>query len=137
VSLETIEVQNQTAIVHLHATSSTALCPQCGTPGSRVHSRYVRTIADVAFGGRSLVLKLQVRKWICREESWFRTYHGGQWTMRILEVIVQELKTLSIDLTLSQERAAILPVFVYQIERHKNLADTDFPVAGSLPKLPL
>ncbi|HEY4386134.1 MAG TPA: ISL3 family transposase, partial [Ktedonobacteraceae bacterium] len=48
---------------------STALCPRCGTPGSRVHSRYVRTIADVAVGGRCLVLKLRVRKWICREAS--------------------------------------------------------------------
>jgi transposase len=35
----------------------------------RVHSRYQRTIADLAFGGRCLVLKLQVRKWICREAS--------------------------------------------------------------------
>lgn len=69
VRLETIEVQNQTIIVHLHAISASALCPWCGTPGSRVHSRYVRTIADVAFGGRCLVLKLQVRKWICREAS--------------------------------------------------------------------
>lgn len=69
--------------------------------------------------------------------SLFRTCHGGQWTMRILEAIVQELKTPSIDLTLSQDRTAILPFFVYQIERHKNLADTDFPVSGSLPKLPL
>ena len=68
-SLETIEVQKQTIIVHLHATSLRALCPRCGTPGSRVHSRYVRTIADVAFGERSLVLKLRVRKWICREAS--------------------------------------------------------------------
>jgi len=69
VSLETIEVDHQTIIVHLHAISSTALCPRCGTPGSRVHSRYERTIADVAFGGRCLVLKLRVRKWICREAS--------------------------------------------------------------------
>jgi hypothetical protein len=69
--------------------------------------------------------------------SFFRTCHGGQWTMRILEAIVQELKAPSIDLTLSQERTAILPFFTYQLERHKNLADTDFPVAGSLPKLPL
>jgi transposase len=29
----------------------------------------VRTIGDVAFGGRSLMLKLRVRKWICREVS--------------------------------------------------------------------
>ncbi len=56
-------------IVSLHAISSTAACPQCGTAGSRVHSRYQRTIADVAFGRRCLVLKLLVRKWICPEAS--------------------------------------------------------------------
>jgi hypothetical protein len=36
-----------------------------------------------------------------------------------------------------QERAAILPFFAYQLERHKHLANTNFPLAGSLPKLPL
>jgi transposase len=66
---DSIEVHDQTIIVHLHATSPTAACPQCGTAGSRVHSRYQRTIADVAFGGRNLVLKLLVRKWICPETS--------------------------------------------------------------------
>lgn len=44
-------------------------CPQCGTAGSWVHSRYQRTIADVAFGRRCLILKLLVRKWICPEAS--------------------------------------------------------------------
>ncbi len=68
-TLETIELQAQTLTVHLQAVSSTAACPRCGTPGSRVHSRYTRTIADVAFGSRYLVLKLLVRKWICREAS--------------------------------------------------------------------
>jgi transposase len=67
--LDSIEVQDQTIIVHLYATSPTAACPQCGTAGSRVHSRYQRTIADVAFGGRKLVLKLLVRKCICPEAS--------------------------------------------------------------------
>jgi transposase len=60
-------VQDQAIIVSLHAVSSTAACPQCGTAGSRVHSRYERTIVDLAFGGRSLTLKLLVRKWICPE----------------------------------------------------------------------
>ena len=64
-----IEIQEQRVIIHVHALSPTASCPQCGTAGSRVHSRYQRTIADVAFGGRSLVLKLLVRKWICPEAS--------------------------------------------------------------------
>jgi zinc-finger of transposase IS204/IS1001/IS1096/IS1165 len=65
--LDRIEVHEQTVLVHLHATSLTATCPQCGTAGSRVHSRYERTIADLAFGERSLVLTLLVRKWICPE----------------------------------------------------------------------
>jgi transposase len=69
IGMETIEVSEQTVLVHLHAISPTAPCPQCGELGSRIHSRYQRTIADVAFGGRHLVLKLCVRKWICREAS--------------------------------------------------------------------
>jgi hypothetical protein len=68
-SLDSIELHDQTIIVHLHATAPTAACPHCGTAGSRVHSRYERTIADVAFGRRCLVLKLLVRKWICPEAS--------------------------------------------------------------------
>ncbi|MBO0791173.1 MAG: ISL3 family transposase, partial [Ktedonobacteraceae bacterium] len=67
--LETIELSEQAILVHLHAISSRSPCPQCGTPGSRIHSRYQRTIADVAFGTRHLILKLVVRKWICREAS--------------------------------------------------------------------
>ena len=67
--LDSIEVHEQTVIVYLHATSPTAACSQCGTAGSRVHSRYSRTIADLAFGGRNLVLRLLVRKWICPEAS--------------------------------------------------------------------
>ncbi len=67
--LDSIEVHEQTVIVHLHAPPLTAACPRCATAGSRVHSRDPRTIADVAFGGRSRALKLLVRKWICPEAS--------------------------------------------------------------------
>src|SRR6266487_3400846 len=65
--LDSIEVHEQTVLIHLHTTSLTARGPRCGTAGSRVHSRYQRTVADLAFGGRSLALKLLVRKWICPE----------------------------------------------------------------------
>ena len=60
-------MQDQAIIVSLHAVSYTVACPQCGTAGSRIHSRDPRTIVDLAFGGRSLTLKLLVRKWICPE----------------------------------------------------------------------
>ena len=67
--LDSIEIHEQRVVVHLHATSPIAACPHCATAGSRVHSRYQRTITDVAFGGRSLVLTLLVRKWMCPEVS--------------------------------------------------------------------
>ena len=67
--------------------------------------------------------------------SLFRACHGGQWTIRILEAIVQELKTPDIELNISQERTTLLPFFTHQLERHKNLADMDF-ASNPLPKLP-
>ncbi len=67
--IDTIELHDQTVVVSLHATSPTAACLRGGTVGSRVHSCYQRTLTDAAFGGRCLVLKLLVRKWICREAS--------------------------------------------------------------------
>ena len=66
-SIDAVEQQDRTLLVHLHATSPIAPCPRCGTAGSRVHSRYHRTIADVACVGQRLVLKVLVRKWVCPE----------------------------------------------------------------------
>ena len=43
----------------------TSTCPLCGTPAVRIHSRYHRTVADVACGGRQARLLLTVRKFFC------------------------------------------------------------------------
>ena len=43
----------------------TSLCPLCGTPATRIHSRYHRTVADVTCGGRQVCLQLTVRKFFC------------------------------------------------------------------------
>jgi transposase len=68
-SIDLVEYEGQTLLVSLHATTQIAPCPRCGMPGSRVHSRYSRTVADVACGGQQLVFKLTVRKWVCPEPS--------------------------------------------------------------------
>jgi len=68
-SIDLVEHEGQTLLVHLHATTQIAPCPRCGRPGSRVHSRYSRTVADLACGGQRLVLKLTGRKWVCSEAS--------------------------------------------------------------------
>ncbi len=68
-SIDAVEQDAQTLFVHLHMTTQTAPCPKCGVLGSRIHSHYYRTVADLSCGGQRLVLKLFVRKWICAEAS--------------------------------------------------------------------
>lgn len=40
-------------------------CPAYGRESARVHSRYVRTLADVAVGGRPVLIGLSVRRLFC------------------------------------------------------------------------
>ncbi|MFI1471495.1 ISL3 family transposase [Streptomyces wuyuanensis] len=40
-------------------------CPECGRGSARVHSRYCRTLADVAVGGRPVLIGLTVRRLFC------------------------------------------------------------------------
>ncbi|MBQ0887029.1 transposase family protein [Streptomyces sp. RM72] len=43
-------------------------CPDCGRETARVHSRYVRTLGDVAAGGRPVLITLGVRRLFCDSE---------------------------------------------------------------------
>jgi transposase len=47
------------------STQSNPRCPLCGTPASRVHSRYTRQIADLPCGGQPIRIQIQVRKCFC------------------------------------------------------------------------
>ncbi|MFJ7209963.1 transposase family protein [Streptomyces sp. NPDC098789] len=40
-------------------------CPDCGCCSARVHSLYCRTLADVAVGGRPVLIGLSVRRLFC------------------------------------------------------------------------
>jgi len=64
-TVDRVERSTQGLTVHLSATASAVSCPRCGTAGSRVHSRYTRTVADLTCVGQRLTLNLLVRKWIC------------------------------------------------------------------------
>lgn len=64
-TVERVERSTLGLTVYLSATTSTVPCPRCGTPGSRIHSRYYRTVADMGCVGQRLTLKLLVRNWVC------------------------------------------------------------------------
>ena len=68
-TIDRVEQSTQGLTVYLYATTSAVSCPRCGTAGSRVHSRYTRTVADLTCVGQRLILKLLVRKWICPLDS--------------------------------------------------------------------
>lgn len=55
--------QSLTLIVHTH--KARAMCPDCGQPSERVHSRYQRTISDLPWHGVTIQLRLQTRRFFC------------------------------------------------------------------------
>jgi transposase len=50
-----------------------ACCPLCHQFSERVHSKYQRTVADVSCGGRRVLLRLTVRKYICHTGDCLRS----------------------------------------------------------------
>ena len=50
-------------------TSAEVRCPICGTLSRRVHSRYVRTLADLPWQGIPVRVRLYVRRFFCDELS--------------------------------------------------------------------
>jgi transposase len=63
-SLEAWHVDEATAALTLHVTSTQACvpCPLCHVQTSRVHSRYTRTLADLPWGAYVVRMQLRVRK---------------------------------------------------------------------------
>jgi len=55
------------AVVRAHTTSSR--CPVCGLPSARVHSRYVRQVADLPWLELPVHLELQVRRFFCDQAA--------------------------------------------------------------------
>ena len=52
-------------LVAARARAREAAGPTCGTVSGQVHSRYARTLADAAIGGRPAVIVLEVRRFLC------------------------------------------------------------------------
>jgi transposase len=62
----------------LHSTSPTAVCPECGTISTRIHSRYRRTLHDLPTCGRLVHLVLQVRRFRCQKSACVRKIFAEQ-----------------------------------------------------------
>ena len=61
-----VEISEAKLMVEVISTQPCARCPGCGNLSDAVHCQYQRTVHDVPCGGRSVVLRLGVRKFFCR-----------------------------------------------------------------------
>ena len=50
----------------VHTTAESATCPHCRHASSRVHSRYIRRVADLPWHGILVRLELHTRRFRCR-----------------------------------------------------------------------
>lgn len=63
--LTQMERHEDQLVLHVTATSPSAVCPQCGQPATRLHSRYRRVVKDLPCTGQAVRLILHVRKFFC------------------------------------------------------------------------
>jgi transposase len=67
--VEGIAESEGAVLVSARARARASACPLCGTPSSRVHSRYVRTVSDLPCAGRRVGLRLVARRFVCEKPS--------------------------------------------------------------------
>jgi len=65
-------------LVTARARAPEAACTKCGAVSVRVHSRYRRTLADAALGGRPVAIALAVRRFFCTAPGCPRTTFAEQ-----------------------------------------------------------
>jgi len=63
--IEAFELDDDGVSLVVTARTARAPCPSCGRSSRRVHSRYRRSVADVAWGGVAVTCRLLVRRFRC------------------------------------------------------------------------
>jgi len=64
--------------VEARSTASAVSCPGCGVASARLHGRYQRSIGDVPVGGSRVVIRLQVRRFLCQQPGCGRVTFAEQ-----------------------------------------------------------
>jgi transposase len=70
-TLVSIEINKEARMITATAktTGSVAHCPACGQEADRVHSHYVRTLADLPCSGQCVRWLVQVRRFFCKKSE--------------------------------------------------------------------
>jgi len=63
------EVKDDRIVIWVKSSKKGAACPYCGTPSTRVHSIYERTLQDLPIQGKKVTIVLICRKMFCDNEN--------------------------------------------------------------------
>jgi transposase len=98
-----VEITQPQLTVEVISTQPWARCPACGNLSDSVHCQYQRTVHDVPCGGRAVVLRLCVRKFVCRSSSCPRKVFAERlpdlvrpWA-RVSNRLLEELKAIGLS----------------------------------------
>ncbi len=80
-------------VVRARTIAARARCPECGSPSSRVHSRYTRTVADLPWRGIAVELEIRARRFFCDREGCQRRV----FCERLEEVAARARKTARLE----------------------------------------
>lgn len=67
VLVESVEVTDTAVRIEALSTARQATCPDCGCPSRRIHGSYLRFPHDLPTAGKSAVVALRVRRFVCAE----------------------------------------------------------------------
>ena len=63
--LQDVAINTEMVSLSVESSCPSVACPVCGHTTARLHSHYLRTLADLPWGGRSVRLSLMVRRFRC------------------------------------------------------------------------
>lgn len=98
------KIKDKQMILEVLSEKKESICPYCGSPSTRIHSRYEREIQDIPFQDKQTILLLTVRKFFCdNPECTYKTFSErfdfvkpkGKKTTRLIEKIVVTSTKLS------------------------------------------
>ena len=78
VRLDAVDTHADRIVLSLTMISTTVCCPQCRQSANKVHSRYVRTLADFPWATLPVQLRLVVRKFFCHNPDCSRRIFAEQ-----------------------------------------------------------
>src|SRR6266566_8862512 len=73
VYLSDVCLEQETLTLVLKSSQTSAACPACTHPSTRIRGRYTRMLADLPCQGRTVRVRLEVRRFVCRTRGCPRT----------------------------------------------------------------